>query len=391
MSLPRKKNDQQHIQKAQAAEISKSKKSSHHPSSLQRSPKRRETNGIELKRERELNLLESLEAEYISFLDRLKERIIIARQRAMTSANQELISLYYQIGIQIVQTQKELGWGAKVIDRISKDLRTAFPEVKGFSTTNLKYMKLLAETFNLEEIAQYGVDTLPWFHLITILVDCKNLEERRFYINKTIELGWSRNVLSMQIEANLYSREGRAMTNFHQRLPSPQSDLAHAALRNPYIFEFLALDEKAQERQIESSLIDNIEKFLLELGEGFAFIGRQYHLQIEDQDFYIDLLFYHVKLHCYVVVELKTGSFKPEFAGKMNFYLSAVDSLLKQPEDNGSIGLILCRSKMGVVAEYALRDMSKPIGLAEYRVTNSLPERLKAILPPIEKLEAQLE
>jgi predicted nuclease of restriction endonuclease-like (RecB) superfamily len=215
-------------------------------------------------------------------------------------------------------------------------------------------------------------------------------DERMFYINETRINGWSRNILSMQIETNLFKRQGNAVTNFNDKLPIAQSDLAQNTLKNPYLFDFLSLGKNAHEREVEKGLVAHIEKFLLELGEGFAFLGRQYHLQIEDQDFYIDLLFYHIKLRCFVVIELKSGKFKPEYAGKMNFYLSSVDDLLRSPGDNPSIGLILCRSKVGVVAEYALRDMTKPIGLAEYRLEDTLPENLQTLLPTIEELEAEL-
>jgi predicted nuclease of restriction endonuclease-like (RecB) superfamily len=225
---------------------------------------------------------------------------------------------------------------------------------------------------------------------MTLLDKISDKQVRLFYAKHAIQHGWSRNIMVMQIELLLHERQGQAVTNFKEKLPSPQSDLAHYTLKDPYIFDFLSLGEAAHEREVEKELVKHIEKFLLELGEGFAFLGRQYHLQIEDQDFYIDLLFYHIKLRSFVVIELKSGKFKPEYAGKINFYLSAVDDLLRQPGDNPSIGLILCRSKVGVLAEYALRDMTKPIGLAEYKLTESLPENLKTSLPTIEELEAEL-
>jgi predicted nuclease of restriction endonuclease-like (RecB) superfamily len=237
---------------------------------------------------------------------------------------------------------------------------------------------------------QQLVAQLPWGHIVTIMYSTADEDERMFYINQTRINGWSRNILSMQIETNLFKRQGNAVTNFKDKLPINQSDLAQNTLKNPYLFDFLSLGKNAHEREVEKGLVAHIEKFLLELGEGFAFLGRQYHLQIEDQDFYIDLLFYHIKLRCFVVIELKSGKFKPEYAGKMNFYLSAVDDLLRSPGDNPSIGLILCRSKVGVVAEYALRDMTKPIGFAEYRLQDALPENLQTLLPTIEELEAEL-
>lgn len=251
-------------------------------------------------------------------------------------------------------------------------------------------MRKFAEEYSQDEIGQQPVDQIPWGHIVLLMYSGLDKEQINFYVNQTVENGWSRNVLSMQIETKLHKRKGAAVTNFDKKLPLPQSDLAQQALKNPYLFDFLSLGHKAQEREVEKGLVKHIEKFLLELGEGFAFLGRQYHLQVEDQDFYIDMLFYHIKLRTFVVVELKSGQFKPEYAGKMNFYLSAVDDLLKHSDDNPSIGLILCRSKVGVLAEYALRDMTKPIGLAEYRLEDSLPDDLKTSLPTIEELESEL-
>ncbi|WP_341816767.1 YhcG family protein [Wolbachia endosymbiont (group A) of Agelastica alni] len=328
--------------------------------------------------------------EYTEFLEQLKDHIATNRYKAALAVNSKLILLYHYIGTEILKRQREHGWGAKVIDQLSKDLRNAFPDMKGFSIQNLKYMRRFAGEYSENEIGQQAVDQLPWGHNIVIMYEIKNKEERFWYIKKSREHGWSRNILSMQIETNLYKREGKAMTNFRNKLASPQSDLAQQMLKNPYVFDFLSLGKKAHEREVEKALVAHIERFLLELGEGFAFLGRQYHLQVEDRDFYLDLLFYHVKLRCYIVIELKAGKFKPEYTGKMNFYLSAVDDLLRQPDDNPSIGLILYRSKVGVVAEYALRDMNKPIGLAEYRITENLPENIKTALPTIEELEAEL-
>ncbi|MBX9704034.1 MAG: PDDEXK nuclease domain-containing protein, partial [Silvanigrellaceae bacterium] len=328
--------------------------------------------------------------EYHSFLNDLKKRVYATRYKTALSVNKELILLYHHIGTQILEAQTKQGWGAKIIEQLSKDLRSEFPEIKGFSPQNLKYMKRFAQEYSNNEISQQAVDQIPWGHIVTLIYAVSDKQERLFYIRGTMESGWSRNILSMQIETNLFKRQGKALTNFQEKLPSPHSDLAQATLKNPYLFDFLSLGKEAQEREVEKNLVAHIEKFLLELGEGFAFLGRQYHLQVEDQDFYIDLLFYHIKLRSFVVVELKSGKFKPEHAGKMNFYLSAVDDLLRQPGDNPSIGLILCRSKVGVLAEYTLRDMSKPIGLAEYRLTESLPENLKTALPTIEELEAEL-
>jgi predicted nuclease of restriction endonuclease-like (RecB) superfamily len=332
----------------------------------------------------ELNL-----TEYIQFINILKEKIISARYKAALHVNKELIYLYHYIGNEIIKRQTANGWGAKVIEKISRDLRVEFPEMKGFSPQNLKYMRRFAEEYTVEAIGQQAIDQLPWGHNITIMYEILDKKEREFYIQKAIENGWSRNILSMQIETNLYKREGQAITNFRSKLPSPHSELVQATLKNPYLFDFLSLGKDAHEREIEKALITHIEKFLIELGEGFAFLGRQYHVQVEDKDYYIDLLFYNVKLRSFVVVELKSGAFKPEYAGKMNFYLSMVDDLIKHPSDNPSIGLILCRTKTTVTAEYALRDMTKPIGLAEYKIAEALPENIKTALPTIEELEAE--
>jgi predicted nuclease of restriction endonuclease-like (RecB) superfamily len=329
-------------------------------------------------------------ANYKEFLNDLKERVATSRYKAALNVNREMIFLYHHIGNQIIQSQEKHGWGAKIINQLSLDLRAEFPEMKGFSPQNLKYMKRFAEEYSFEEIGQQAVDRLPWGHNIILMYELSDKTEREFYIKKTVEHGWTRNVLSMQIETNLYKREGKAVTNFDVKLPASHSDLAQATLRNPYLFDFLSLGKDAHEREVEKGLVAHIERFLLELGEGFAFLGRQYHLQVEDQDFYLDLLFYHIKLRSFLVVELKSGKFKPEYAGKMNFYLSAVDDLLRHPGDNPSIGLILCRSKVGVLAEYALRDMAKPIGLAEYRLTEALPKEIKTLLPSIEELEVEL-
>ena len=328
--------------------------------------------------------------DYELLLSDLKKRVASSRYTAVLSVNRELTLLYHHIGRVILKAQAKEGWGSKVITQLSKDLRSEFPDMKGFSPQNLKYMRKFAEEYGPDEIGQQTIDQLPWGHIVTLIYSDLDKKQRVFYIQGTLKNGWSRNILSMQIETNLYQRQGAAITNFQEKLLSPQSELAQDTLKNPYMFDFLSLGDKAHEREVEKSLIAHIEKFLLELGEGFAFLGRQYHLQIEDQDFYIDLLFYHIKLRSFVVIELKSGKFKPEYAGKMNFYLSVVDDLLRHPGDNPSIGLILCQSKLGVLAEYALRDMSKPIGIAEYRLTESLPKNLKTALPTIKEIEYEL-
>jgi len=304
--------------------------------------------------------------------------------------NGELVLLYWQIGREILERQKQQGWGAKVIERLSKDLRSAFPEMRGFSSRNLKYMRAFAELWSDEQFVQQLAAQIPWFHDCVILDKAKTPEEREFYIQKTIENGWSRNALVLQIESRLYERQGKAITNFNLTLPAQQSDLAQNLLKDPYNFDFLTLGEAAHERVLENALLENLRKFLLELGVGFAFVGSQYHLEIGGQDFYIDLLFYHLRLRSFVVIDLKMRSFAPEDAGKMSFYLSVIDDVLRHEQDQPTIGLILCKTKNKVVAEYALRGMTKPIGVSEMQLLEALPENLKGSLPTIEELEAEL-
>ena len=327
---------------------------------------------------------------YAEFLADLKERIRRARVKAALSANRELILLYWEIGRMILERQKKEGWGSKVIDRLAQDLRREFPDIRGFSARNLKYMRAFAEAYPDKEFVQQVAAQIPWFHHCVLLDKVKDTAERIWYIQQTIEHGWSRNVLVHQIESGLYHRKGKAITNFDRTLPAPQSDLAQEMLKDPYVFDFLGLTEGIRERELERQLIARIRDFLLELGVGFAFVGSQVHLEVGGEDFYLDLLFYHLKLRCYVVIELKTGEFKPEYAGKMNFYLSAVDDLLRHPDDKPSIGIILCKSKNKVIVEYALRDTNKPIGVSSYRLTRALPEDIKGILPSVEELEREL-
>ncbi len=334
--------------------------------------------------------LPSLPTEYTTFLEQIKARVTSSRYKAVRSVNRELILLYHHIGTEILKRQTLQGWGAKIIDRLSQDLRSAFPETKGFSTRNLKYMRQFAEFYPDLEFVQQVAAQLPWFHLVVLMEKLDSASERLFYIEQALENSWSRNTMVMQVERALHKRQGQAITNFKNRLSSPQSDLAHDTLKDPYLFDFLGIGEEIHERAIEKALVGHMEKFLLELGAGFSFVGRQYHLDVGEQDFFIDLLFYHLKLRCFVVIELKDGTFKPEYAGKMNFYLSAVDDLLKHPTDYPSMGLILCKSKNNVLAEYTLRDMAKPIGLAEYRLEDALPEHLQTALPTIEELETEL-
>jgi predicted nuclease of restriction endonuclease-like (RecB) superfamily len=279
-----------------------------------------------------------LPAAYDSFLQELKERIRSAQVRAALSVNRELVVLYWSIGRDILTRQKNEGWGAKIIDRLSEDLAKAFPEMRGFRARNLKYMRAFAEAYPDQEFVQQVVAQLPWGHQVRILDTVKDAKLREWYIRQAVQGGWSRSVLVHQIESNLFDRQGHALTNFDKTLPPPQSDLAQQLIKDPYNFDFLTLGPDVQERDLERSLIEHVRDFMLELGKGFAFVGSQYHLEIGDQDFFLDLLFYHLRLRCYVVIDLKIEEFKPEFAGKMNFYLSAVDDLMRRPEDQPSLG-----------------------------------------------------
>ena len=327
---------------------------------------------------------------YQDLLTLLKGRIRTAQVRAASAVNQELVLLYWGIGKEILIRQKTEGWGAKVIDQLAKDLHQAFPEMQGFSPRNLKYMRALAEAWPDEAIVQQAAAQLPWFHNCILLDKVKNREERLWYIRQAIEHGWSRNVLVIHIESGLYRRQGKAVTNFQATLPPPQSDLAQQLLKDPYNFDFLTLTTEAHERDLEQGLIGHLRSFLLELGVGFAFVGSQVPLEVGGEDFKLDLLFYHLKLRCFVVIDLKMTAFKPEYAGKMNFYLSVVDDMLRHPDDKPSIGLVLCKSKNGIVAEYALRDIGKPLGISAFQHLEKLPEQLKGTLPTIEEIEAEL-
>ena len=317
---------------------------------------------------------------YADWLVELKTRIHAAQQRAALAVNRELVLLYWQMGRDILARQAEQGWGAKVIDRLAHDLRTAFPDMKGFSRANLMYMRAFAEAWPDSQIVQQAVGQLPWGHNLVLLSKVKHRDERLAYAQKTIEHGWSRNVLVMQIETRLLERSGMAVTNFPVTLPAPESDLARESLKDPYRFDFLGLTEEAQEREIENALVRHVTEFLLELGAGFG-----------GEDFFIDLLFYHLKLRCYLVIELKAGDFKPEHLGQLGFYLTAVNRQVKSELDGPTIGLLLCKGKNKVVAEYALGDQPQPIGIAEYKLAQSLPEPLQTNLPTIEQIERELE
>lgn len=331
-----------------------------------------------------------LPTDYGPWLAELKTRIHQAQQRAARSVNRELVLLYWQIGRDILERQGREGWGAKVIERLSVDLRNAFPEMKGFSRANLLYMRAFAEAWPDRQIVQQAVGQLPWGHNLVLLSKLKTPDLRLAYATRAAEMGWSRAVLVHHIERRLLEREGQATTNFDLRLPPPSSDLAREALKDPYLFDFLGVGDEASERAIETALVDHITRFLLELGAGFAYVGRQVPLEVGGEDFFIDLLFYHLKLRCYVVIELKATAFKPEHTGQLSFYLSAVDAQMKGEHDAPTIGMLLCKSKNKVVAEYALRNIHQPIGVAEYQLTESLPADLQTSLPSIEAIEQAL-
>ena len=327
---------------------------------------------------------------YIDWISELKIKIHNAQQRATLAVNKELVLLYWQIGNEILTRQEKQGWGTKVIERLAYDLRTAFPEMRGFSRTNLLYMRSFAEGWPDEQIVQQAVGQLPWGHNLVLLDKLKNSEDRIWYAKKTIENNWSRNVLVMQIESKLITRQGKAITNFALCLPKPQSDLAIESLKDPYRFDFLSLGEEAGEREIENALVKQVTAFLLELGAGFAYVGKQVNIEVGGDDFFIDLLFYHLKLRCYIVIELKTGDFKPEHLGQLGFYLTAVDKQIKSKDDLPTIGLLLCKTKNKIVAEYALSDKTQPMGIAEFKLLESLPVNLQTQLPSIEDIEREL-
>jgi len=357
-----------------------------------------------------------LPADYGTWLASLKSRIQGSRQRALLSANAEQISLYHDIGRDILERQRREGWGAKVIDQLSSDLRAAFPEMRGLSSRNLKYMKFFAEhcpnrqfvlqsapkaappSIGQQSAAQLPAtqttpalsDQLPWFHIVTLLTKLTDPALRHWYAVQAIQHAWPRDTLTVQIKNQLHLRQGMAVTNFDQRLEPPQAGLATEILKDPYHFDFLGLGDEAHERDIENALIRHITRFLLELGAGFAFVGRQFQLIVGGDEFFLDLLFYHTRLKCYVVVELKAQAFKPEHAGQLNFYLSAVDAQVKAADDKPTIGLLLCKTKNRLVAEYALSGIEKPMGVAEYQLVRALPEPLDTSLPSIEQIEDEL-
>ena len=353
-------------------------------------------------------------ATYTGLLADIKSRIRSAQTRAVLAVNGELIRLYWQIGQLLDARQALEGWGAAVIPRLAQDIRNELPEQKGFSERNIKlmlqffraYPALFGDTlaFVQPAVAQMQTDPvedfgangqrvlarLPWAHNVLLMQSVKNEATRLWYAEQTLHNGWSRNVLKLQVDSHAHLRQGKAPSNFSLRLPSPQSDLAQQALKDPYIFDFMTLDADFHERELETGLVRHLEKFLLELGQGFAFVGRQYRLSVGENDFYVDLLFYHMKLRSYMVIELKRGDFKPEYAGKLNFYCNVVDDTLRHASDAPTIGLMLCQGKDNVLAEYALRGIDKPIGIASYELTRALPASLQSALPSIESIEAEL-
>lgn len=308
----------------------------------------------------------------------------------MRAANAELLGLYWRIGHLILAQQQAQGWGAKVIDQLSAGLRQEFPAMQGLSARNLKYMRRFAEAYPNAAFVQATLAQIPWYHHLALLEKVPDEAIRLHYVAAAAQNGWSRDVMVHQIEAGHHRRQGQAITNFATTLPPEQSELARQTLKDPYLFDFLNLTDDVLERDLQRGMLEHITKLLLELGNGFAYMGQQVHLEVGGQDFYLDLLFYHVRLRAYVVVELKITEFKPEYAGKLNFYLTAVDEQLRHPDDRPSIGLLLCKSRNNVVAEYALRDVHKPIGVAEYRLGEHLPEALQAALPSVATLEQQL-
>ena len=329
-------------------------------------------------------------SDYLATVDLVMQEIKSAQYHAAVHVNTTLILLYHSIG-RIINEHKT--WGNKFIENLAADIRREFPGSKGYSVRNLKYMAKFAQTYPDLEFVQTVSAQIPWSHNVAILDKVKNQEERIWYIQKATENGWSHSVLVHQIESGLYQRQALAnkVSNFERRLPSPQSELAVQTMKDPYIFDFIPFKEDMVERDIEQALVRDVTKLLLELGTGFAFLGNQYHLNVGGDDFYIDLLFYNLNLRCYVVIELKTGEFNPEYAGQLNFYLSAVDAILKKEQDAPSIGLLLCKSKNDLVAEYSLKDMSKPIGVSAYQITSNLPKELEKQLPSVEDIQSRIK
>lgn len=328
---------------------------------------------------------------YTAFLRSLKDRIRQAQVKAALAVNSELMLLYWQIGQEILKRQKQEGWGSKVIERLAKDLKQEFPDMKGFSRTNLMYMRSFAEAYPEVEIIQRIAGQIPWRHNQVLLDKLKNPEQRLWYAQQSFQNGWSRDVLVMQIETDLYKRHGGAITNFERTLPALDADLTQQLVKDPYNFDFLNISKNAKERELEKALVERIREFLLEMGVGFAFVGSQYRLEVEGDEYFIDLLFYHLKLYCYVAIDLKVTEFKPEYTGKMNFYIAAVNNTVRTERDNPTIGIILCKSKKKTVVEFALETVHNPIGVSTYNLRDDIPPDLQGCLPTSEQLEMELE
>lgn len=331
-------------------------------------------------------------SDYLTFLDEIKQRIQAAQLKAARAVQSEQVILYWHIGKEILEKQKNSNWGSGFVKQFAHDLQVAFPGMKGLSPRNLERMRQLA-TIYPDEIATQAVSQLPWGHILLLIQRVTDISAREWYADKTVQNGWSRSILEMQIEQQSYRRqalEGQKTSNFKERLPSPASDLAHEMLKDPYTFDFLSLGDEAHERAIEQALTEHITRFLLELGSGFAFVGRQVPISVGEGEFHIDMLFYHVRLRCYVVIELKAKEFKPADVGQLNFYLTAVDNELKHPDDGPTIGILLCKKKDKVVAEYALQGIDKPMGVSQFQLTRAMPDELQTSLPTIEELEAEL-
>ncbi|OCK50548.1 hypothetical protein BA768_05200 [Chryseobacterium sp. CBo1] len=346
-----------------------------------------------------MNMLQKSNEQYIRWILDLKQKIQQSQIKAAIQVNSALIEMYWDLGKEISERNFENTYGSGFFSQLSKDLRTEFPEIKGFSESNLKYCKRFYLFYNQDnENRQQVVDDLnntifliPWGHHLALITKCKTPEEAYFYIKKTIENGWSRAVLLNMISSNLIESQGKAINNFSKTLPDYESDLIRETLKDPYIFDFINITENYKERELENALTENISKFLIELGNGFAFVGKQVEISIGNQSFFIDLLFYHIKLKRYVVIELKTGHFEPEFAGKLNFYVTAVDKQLRDENDNATVGMIICKDKNEIIAEYSLTDLHKPLGISSYELKKVLPENLKSHLPSIEEVENELK
>ncbi len=350
-----------------------------------------------------MNNLIKADNEYQQWLANLKKRIKQSQIKAAVKVNTELLELYWSISSDIVKKQTESDWGDGIIEQLSLDLRLAFPEIKGFSSRNLWYMKkwflfYFGENIKLHQVGAESsskmpqfVAEIPWRHHTEIMTKCKSIEEALFYIKKTLQEGWSRAILIHYIEVDLYRSQGKTISNFSSTLPSLQSELAQEMLKDPYNFDFLTLTEGYKEKELEKALTDNLTRFLLELGTGFAFVGRQVPILVGESSYYIDMLFYHFRMKCFVVVELKTVKFEPEFAGKLNFYVTAIDRQMRDKDDNPTIGLLICKDKEDVIAEYTLADIQKPLGISAYDLNNILPETFRSSLPTIEEIEKNMK